>query len=72
MILQADDARILAAFEHNRVLNHELAQLIAFAMHEPKKMPSYKPINSKKTPKATQADEDRVRAFFIGLASQRG
>lgn len=73
IILKADEAMRIAAFEHKRVLNYELSQLVAYAVHEPKKMPNYKPMNSKKKEmKTTQADEDRVRSFFIGLASQKG
>jgi hypothetical protein len=59
------------AHEAARMRNYELAQLIGFAVHDPKKMPKYEPSpdpRAKKKEVSTEADEARVRAFFINLA----
>jgi len=51
--------------------NHELAALISYAFHNPKKMPDYKASQPKKKTQASAdytVDDERVRAFFIGLS----
>ena len=58
------------AFEEQRVVAYELARLTAFAHHDPKNIPEYKPANAPETgPNA--ADYERVRGFFMGLAMKK-
>lgn len=59
------------AFEESRVVAYELARLTAFAHHNPKEMPDYKPVTAPETgPDAV--DYERVRGFFMGLAMRKG
>lgn len=54
--------------ETARIRNYELANLIAFAQHDPKKMPKYKSANSKPEPVSDEAEQARARGAFIALA----
>lgn len=51
--------------------NHELARLVSFAFHEPKKFPDFEPtMAAPKREVSSAVDEARVRGFFIGLAGK--
>lgn len=72
-ILKADGARVLRRFEDQRLLNSELANLIAFAFHQPADIPKYRPLeqerrDDQRREESTEAEDAYVRAFFIGLA----
>lgn len=58
--------------EAQRALNWELAGLISFAFHNPKKMPTYRRIGEPqaRVPQrpATEADHAIIRAYFKRLA----
>lgn len=55
-------------FEERRLLNSEVANLIAYAFHQPDKIPKYEPLHQERREKSTEADDAYVRAFFIGMA----
>lgn len=59
--------------ETTRALNNELARLISFAMHKPKDLPKYERLGSRPAADrpATEADHDRLKAFFHGLAKKK-
>ncbi|MGP3722376.1 hypothetical protein [Cereibacter sphaeroides] len=57
--------------EEHRALAHYLAGLSAFAFHDPKAMPDFRPAGA--PPRATEAavnvaDHERVRGALIGMA----
>ena len=53
------------------MLNYELAGLISFAQHDPKKMPKYKAASSAKVaPEDDEVNAARFRGAFIALALQ--
>ena len=54
--------------ETQRALNHELARLIAFAVHQPNKMPEYSAMKSPDLDRSSRADDETVRGFFMALA----
>lgn len=59
--------------EEARQLNFELAGLISFAFHAPKKMPKYKPVRPEpRRETSSPADDAKVRAYLIGLSMQKG
>ncbi|WP_370286952.1 hypothetical protein [Pseudooceanicola nanhaiensis] len=71
-MLAGANARRVAEFEAQRALNNELARLMAFAFHKPAKLPDYKPMSRKqRADTSPQVDDERVRAFFIGLATRK-
>ena len=79
MILGALGTGQQERFEEQRQLNHELATWVAFAFHDPKKIPKYKPLKRRgrapagKPPAASQElQHAQVRGYFIGLAMRRG
>lgn len=69
MIIKAASERMRRDFEERRVLNTELANLVAFAFHSPGKIPAYKPMGGVQHEESNEADDAYVRAFFIGMAS---
>ncbi|WP_028956658.1 hypothetical protein [Sulfitobacter sp. 20_GPM-1509m] len=69
MILRATVARIESEHELARVRNFELAGLVAFAFHEPKKLPKYSKTNSKSAV-PDEVAQAQVRAFFIAMAGR--
>lgn len=70
-IIDGANAAKIADFEAGRVLNNDLARLVGWAFHQPRKMPDYKPLRRGASPEtSTEADEAKVRAFFIGLATR--
>jgi hypothetical protein len=67
-IIRACGRRIEAEHERQRALAHEAAQLTALAFHAPGKIPDYKPIRQPRVSGPTEADDARLRGFFISLA----
>ncbi|AMJ46176.1 hypothetical protein APX01_01075 [Cereibacter sphaeroides] len=73
-VLEGDYKRRRREIEDRRVLQHELATLVAFAFHQPSKMPDYKPPAEASAPPARKAetacdtDHERVRGLLIGMA----
>ncbi|MGP3699190.1 hypothetical protein [Rhodobacter sp. NSM] len=73
-ILDGDYKRRRREIEDRRVLQHELATLVAFAFHQPDKIPEYKPpaeVDAPPPQKAEggwDADHERVRGVLIGMA----
>ena len=65
-----------AAHEAARVRNYELAGLISFAHHDPKKMPKYTAIGAQEKKASDEADQARARGLLIAMAlrseKQRG
>lgn len=72
MILTARIARRRDEIEAQRALNHEMAGLIAYAMHDPKKLPKYKamPAQGETPGLVSDPDDARVRAYFMALAGR--
>lgn len=69
-ITQARQRFLRSGFENSRAANYELAQLVSFAFHDPKKMPEYKaPGLSKGEP--TVADGIAVRAALRAMANRK-
>lgn len=68
MIVKATSARRQRRFEEERLLNSELANLVAFAYHQPKQIPKYEPLQQARREEPSEADDAYVRAFFIGMA----
>lgn len=51
-----------------------MARLMAFAFHQPKKMPAFKSLSAPAEPKrevSTEIEIERGRAYLIGLATRR-
>ncbi|AZB65284.1 hypothetical protein EBL87_15295 [Cereibacter sphaeroides] len=77
-ILEGDYKRRRREIEDRRVLQHELATLVAFAFHQPGKMPDYKPPAEASAPPPRKAeagwdaDHERVRGLLIGMALSAG
>ncbi|MGB1389501.1 MAG: hypothetical protein ACPG61_11505 [Paracoccaceae bacterium] len=68
-ILRADAARLDRDNQLARARNHELAVLVSFAFHNPKKMPKFS-ANTKKQELPDEVAQAQVRAFFIGMAGK--
>lgn len=71
MIVRARDKAMLAEHERARALTHDLAHLVSFAFHEPKKIPEYKPLAPARAARrevSTPAEDAAVRAWFITAA----
>jgi len=47
-------------------MHNELARLVAYSFHAPKKIPDYRPVRQRATRQVS--DLSRVHAFFSGLA----
>ena len=54
--------------DDERIRNFELASLITYAHHNPKKMPKYKPTEDKTQVKSDALAQAQVRGFFIAAA----
>ena len=54
------------------MLNHEQAALNAYAYHEPKKMPRYKPPKKAEGPLDQEAALAHARGYFKALARKSG
>ncbi|HBB81920.1 MAG TPA: hypothetical protein DC031_01285 [Sulfitobacter sp.] len=55
-----------------RVQNYELAVLVSFAFHDPKKMPDPPEAEPREKEAPRDVDHARVRGFFMGLAMGNG
>lgn len=60
--------------EHDeaRIRNYELAGLISYAQHDPKKMPKFQPTADAEGEKSDAVAQEQVRGFFIGMALNSG
>lgn len=58
--------------EEARIRAYELANLITFAQHDPKKMPEYKPTKEPEKKKSDEADQVRARGAMITWALANG
>jgi hypothetical protein len=67
--VRARDAR---DHEAARIRNYELANLIAFAQHDPKKMPGYKPVSGAPQPASGAVQQAKARGAMISWALQNG
>jgi hypothetical protein len=67
--VRARDAR---DHEAARIRNYELANLIAFAQHDPKKLPGYKPVSGKPQPASDPVQQVRAHGAMIAWALQNG
>ncbi len=67
--VRARDAR---DHETARIRNYELANLIAIAQHDPKKMPGYKPVSGKPQPLSGKLQQAKARGAMIAWALQNG
>ena len=67
--VRARDAR---EHEAARIRNYELANLLTFAQHDPKKMPQYKPVSAKPQPSSDEVQQARARGALISWALQNG
>jgi hypothetical protein len=71
LVIQASAARTIQAFERQRIVAHELAQMIGLAFHDPRKLPKYEPAGQNETKAAnvsTEADDELARGYLIHLA----
>jgi hypothetical protein len=67
--VRARDAR---DHEAARIRNYELANLLTFAQHDPKKMPGYKPVSAMPQPASDELQQARARGAMISWALQNG
>ena len=65
-------ARDVKDHEAARIRNYELANLLTFAQHDPKKMPGYKPVGAKPQPISDEVQQARARGALISWALQKG
>lgn len=71
LILRGSAAKMQAENELARQRNYELAQLIAYAHHDPSKMPEYND-GSKKPEVPDDVAQMKVRAYFMAMAQRSG
>jgi hypothetical protein len=67
--VRARDAR---DHEAARIRNYELANLLTFAQHDPKKMPGYKPVSAKPEAASEELQQAKARGAMIAWALQNG
>lgn len=74
IILIVDGLRKRDQREHEeaRIRNYELANLLTFAQHDPKKMPEYRPMKTTSAAKSDEAQQAQARGHFIAWALQHG
>ena len=70
MILRGAAAQRRAEVETARALNHQLAGLVAFAVHDPQHLPEFRPDHAAAAPAqgAREVDHERVRGALIAMA----
>jgi hypothetical protein len=71
-ILDANREREEREFEKSRILNFELANLIAHAHHQPDKIPKYSSNADAKPKKSDEADQARARGALIAMSMRSG
>jgi hypothetical protein len=54
------------------IRNYELANLLTFAQHDPKKMPGYKPVSAKPEAASDAVQQAKARGAMISWALQNG
>ncbi|ADE85739.1 hypothetical protein [Rhodobacter capsulatus] len=77
MILRGAAAQRRAEIETARALNHQLAGLVAFAVHDPQHLPEFRPDDTAAATAATaqgarEVDHERVRGALIAMALRPG
>lgn len=72
LVLDGYKEKKSADFEAQRVLNYELANLITFAQHDPKKMPEYKRHDTPKVAADSEVQQAKSRGAFIAWAKANG
>ena len=73
MILRGLGTRRQRDFDEQRALSHYLAGLVAYAFHQPDKMPEFKTdAPAKRDDAAADVDHERVRGILIGMAMRGG
>ena len=75
----AERVRVRWTTAEQRQISHELAGLISYAFHDPKKLPKYEPVTGTKKgektgepPVSHELQHAQVRGYFIGLAMRNG
>lgn len=72
MILRGAAAQRRAEIETARALNHQLAGLVAFAVHDPQHLPEFRPDDTAAAAAlaqgAREVDHERVRGALIAMA----
>lgn len=72
MILRGAAAQRRAEVETARALNHQLAGLVAFAVHDPQHLPEFRPDDTAAAAAlaqgAREVDHERVRGALIAMA----
>ncbi|ETD90407.1 hypothetical protein ACTTAL_13565 [Rhodobacter capsulatus] len=70
MILRGAAAQRRAEIETARALNHQLAGLVAFAVHDPQHLPEFRPDHddAAHSQGAREVDHERVRGALIAMA----
>lgn len=71
MILKAAADRRDQDYERARTLNYEMAALVSFAHHDPRKMPKYKPLKSKDAAKDDALAQAQARGALIALSMRQ-
>lgn len=67
-MLDGDRKRRMRDHDDERARNYELAGLISYAHHEPKKMPKFKPTEDPNAEKSDELAQAQVRGYFMALA----
>lgn len=68
IILDGDRKRRLRDHDDARARNYELAGLISFAQHDPKKMPKYQATEDAGKAVSDELAQAQVRGYFIAAA----
>ena len=66
MVLDGAQAKRMRDHDDARARNYELAGLIGYAYHDPKKMPKFEASGAAQ--KSDELAHEQVRGFFISLA----
>ena len=68
-VLRGVHKRDQAEIERQRFVAHELANLVAYAFHDPKSMPKYAPISESDSKGKQAADYEMARGQLMLLAT---
>jgi len=69
--LRGEVRRIETEHRLARMRNHELAQLIGFAFHDPKKMPKFEDSTEGRKAISNEVANAKVRGFLIALSQKK-
>lgn len=72
VVLDGEHKRRTREHDDARARNYELAGLISFAHHDPKKMPKFQATGEAAKAKSDAVDQAKVRGYLIGLALNSG